>query len=124
MRRSGIRVIAMAPPFLRSPPSCTAPRCQRTNEYPPHHVVDPLLARYRDILRCVPETRNLLLRLEPELSDRLRAVAEVEGRTVSDVAREAIAELIERRRRDRKFMARLEENVARHERLLRAFRER
>jgi predicted transcriptional regulator len=62
--------------------------------------------------------------LEPELSDRLRAVAEVEGRTVSDVAREAIAELIERRRRDRKFMARLEENVARHERLLRAFRER
>jgi predicted transcriptional regulator len=72
----------------------------------------------------VPETRNLLLRLEPELSDRLRAVAEVEGRTVSDVAREAIAELIERRRRDRKFMARLEENVARHERLLRAFRER
>ena len=64
------------------------------------------------------------MRLEPELSDRLRAVAEVEGRTVSDVAREAIAELIERRRRDRKFMARLEENVARHERLLRAFRER
>ena len=63
------------------------------------------------------------MRLEPELSDRLRAVAEVEGRTVSDVAREAIAELIERRRRDRKFMARLEENVARHERLLRAFRE-
>jgi predicted transcriptional regulator len=62
--------------------------------------------------------------LEPDLSDRLRAVAEVEGRTVSDVAREAIAELIERRRRDRKFMARLEENVARHERLLRAFRER
>jgi predicted transcriptional regulator len=71
----------------------------------------------------MPETRNLLLRLEPELSDHLRAVAEVEGRTVSDVAREAIAELIERRRRDRKFLARLEENVARHERLLRAFRE-
>ncbi len=72
----------------------------------------------------MPATRNLLLRLEPELSDRLRAVAEVEERTVSDVAREAIAELIERRRRDRKFMARLQENVARHERLLRAFRER
>jgi hypothetical protein len=51
-------------------------------------------------------------------------VADVEGRTVSDVAREAIAELIERRRRDRKFMARLEANVARHERLLQAFHER
>ncbi|HEX4865042.1 MAG TPA: hypothetical protein VFV02_13305 [Acidimicrobiales bacterium] len=72
----------------------------------------------------MPETKNVLLRLDPELSDHLRAVAEVEGRTVSDVAREAIAELIEKRRRDRKFLAKLEENVARHERLLSAFRSR
>lgn len=72
----------------------------------------------------MPETKNVLLRLEPELSDHLRAVADVEGRTVSDVAREAIAELIEKRRRDKKFLAKLEENLARHERLLRAFRER
>lgn len=70
------------------------------------------------------ETKNVLLRLDPQLSDRLRAVAEVEGRTVSDVAREAIAELIEKRRRDRRFLAKLEDNVARHERLLQAFRER
>jgi predicted transcriptional regulator len=72
----------------------------------------------------VPETKNVLLRLDPELSDDLRAVAEVEGRTVSDVAREAIAELIDKRRRDKKFLIKLEENLARHERLLRAFRER
>jgi predicted transcriptional regulator len=72
----------------------------------------------------VPETKNLLLRLDPELSDDLRAVAEVEGRTVSDLAREAITEMVEKRRRDRKFLAKLEENLARHEQLLRAFRER
>lgn len=72
----------------------------------------------------MPETKNVLLRLDPELSDHLRAVADVEGRTVSDVAREAIAELIEKRRRDKRFIAKLEENVARHERLLTAFRER
>jgi predicted transcriptional regulator len=72
----------------------------------------------------MPETKNVLLRLDPELSDHLRAVADVEGRTVSDVAREAISELIEKRRRDKKFLAKLEENLARHERLLRAFRER
>ena len=72
----------------------------------------------------MPETKNVLLRLDPELSDHLRAVAEVEGRTVSDVAREAIAELIEKRRRDRKFLVKLEDNIARHEQLLRAFRER
>lgn len=70
------------------------------------------------------ETKNLLLRLDPELSDDLRAVAEVEDRTVSDLAREAIAQLIDRRRRDRKFLEKLEENLARHEQLLRAFRER
>jgi hypothetical protein len=40
------------------------------------------------------------------------------------VAREAISELIEKRRRDKRFLAKLEENVARHERLLTAFRER
>jgi predicted transcriptional regulator len=72
----------------------------------------------------VPETKNVLLRLDPELSDDLRAVAEVEGRTVSDVAREAIAELIDKRRQDKKFLVKLEENLARHEQLLRAFRER
>jgi predicted transcriptional regulator len=72
----------------------------------------------------MPETKNVLLRLDPELSDDLRAVAEVEGRTVSDVAREAIAELIDQRRRDKKFLMKLEENLARHERLLRAFRDR
>jgi predicted transcriptional regulator len=72
----------------------------------------------------MPETKNVLLRLDPELSDHLRAVADVEGRTVSDVAREAISELIEKRRRDKRFLAKLEENVARHERLLTAFRER
>lgn len=70
------------------------------------------------------ETKNLLLRLDPDLSDDLRAVADVEGRTVSDLAREAIAELVDKRRRDRKFLAKLEENLARHERLLREFRER
>jgi predicted transcriptional regulator len=69
-------------------------------------------------------TKNLLLRLDPELSDHLRAVAEVEERSVSDVAREAIAELIDRRGRDRKFLAKLEENLARHQKLLQAFRER
>ena len=40
----------------------------------------------------------MVLRLDPALAERLAAVAEVEGRTVSDVAREAIAALVEARR--------------------------
>src|SRR2546422_927055 len=54
----------------------------------------------------MPEsTRNMMLRLDPGLADRLQAVAEVEGRSVSDVVREAITvlavlELLDRNGRD------------------------
>jgi hypothetical protein len=47
----------------------------------------------------------------------------VEGRSVSDVAREAIAALVEQRRSDAQFSRLLEENLARHERSLRRLRE-
>jgi predicted transcriptional regulator len=63
-------------------------------------------------------TKNMVLRLDPALAERLAAVAEVEGRTVSDVAREAIAALVEARRADDRFLRLLDENLARHQRLL------
>jgi predicted transcriptional regulator len=68
-------------------------------------------------------TKNILLRLDPELAERLRAVAAVEGRSVSDVAREAIAALVEQRRTDQRFTRLLDENLARHEQTLRRLRE-
>jgi predicted transcriptional regulator len=69
------------------------------------------------------DTKNILLRLDPELAERLQTVAEVEGRSVSDVAREAIASLVERRRTDERFSRLLEESLARHERSLRRLRQ-
>ena len=60
----------------------------------------------------------MVLRLDPGLAERLEAVAEVEGRSVSDVVREAITELVEARRGDERFIRLLEENLARHKRLL------
>jgi hypothetical protein len=63
-------------------------------------------------------TKNMVLRLDPELAELLATVADVEGRSVSDVAREAIAALVEARRNDRRFRRMLEDNVARHQRLL------
>lgn len=63
-------------------------------------------------------TKNMVLRLDPALAERLAAVAEVEGRSISAVAREAIAELVEARRKDRRFRRLLEDNLARHQRLL------
>lgn len=68
------------------------------------------------------QTKNMVLRLEPSLAERVHAVAEVEGRSVSDVVREAVAALVEQRRRDERFQRLLEENLARHERLLALFR--
>ena len=63
-------------------------------------------------------TKNLLLRLDPELAGRLQTVADVEGRPVSDVVREAIATLVEQRRNDKRFLQLLEENLARHRQAL------
>ncbi len=60
----------------------------------------------------------MVLRLDPALAERLEAVAEVEGRSVSDVVREAIAALVEARRGDKRFIRLLEDNLARHKRLL------
>jgi predicted DNA-binding protein len=63
-------------------------------------------------------TKNLLLRLDPELAGRLQTVADVEGRPVSDVVREAIATLVEQRRSDEQFLRLLEDNLARHRQAL------
>jgi predicted transcriptional regulator len=63
-------------------------------------------------------TKNMVLRLDPDLADLLATVAEVEGRSVSDVAREAIAALVAARRADKRFRRQLEDNLARHQRLL------
>jgi predicted transcriptional regulator len=60
-------------------------------------------------------TKDMVLRLDPQLAARLRLVADVEGRSISDVAREAIAALVERRRRDKRFRRLLEESLARHQ---------
>ena len=68
-------------------------------------------------------TKNIVLRLDPELAERLQTVADVEGRSVSDVLREAVASLVEQRRTDERFIRLLEENVARHQRLLKALRD-
>ena len=63
-------------------------------------------------------TKNLLLRLDPELAGRVQTVADVEGRPVSDVVREAIAALVEQRRGDKRFLRLLEDNLARHRQAL------
>jgi predicted transcriptional regulator len=68
-------------------------------------------------------TKNLLLRLDPELAERLQTVAEVEGRSVSAVVCEAIASLVEQRRTDKRFRALLDDNLARHQRVLELFRD-
>jgi predicted DNA-binding protein len=69
------------------------------------------------------ETKNMVLRLDPELAERLQVIAEVEGRPVSEVVREAIRELVEARRKDERFLQLLEDNLARHRRVLKALRD-
>jgi predicted DNA-binding protein len=59
-------------------------------------------------------TKNMLLRLDHELAELLQTVADVEGRPVSDVVREAITALVEQRRNDTRFLQLLDDNLARH----------
>lgn len=68
-------------------------------------------------------TKNLLLRLDPGLAGSLETVAEVEGRSVSDVVREAITTLVEQRRSDKQFLRLLEDNLARHRQALELLRD-
>jgi predicted transcriptional regulator len=65
------------------------------------------------------KTKNLLLRLDPALAEELQAVAEVEGRPVSEIVREAIRGLVEARRSDDEFQARLRTVAKEQQRLLR-----
>ncbi len=68
-------------------------------------------------------TKNLLLRLDPGLAERLETVAEVEGRSISDVVREAITALVEQRRGDKRFLRLLDDNLARHQQALKLLRD-
>jgi hypothetical protein len=68
-------------------------------------------------------TKNLLLRLDHDLAGRLQTVAEVEGRSVSDVVREAITALVDQRRGDKRFLRLLDDNLARHQRALELLRD-
>ena len=64
----------------------------------------------------------MVLRLDPALAERLEAVAEVEGRSVSDVVREAIAALVAARQQDERFIRLVEDNLTRHQRILEMLR--
>jgi predicted DNA-binding protein len=68
-------------------------------------------------------TKNLLLRLDPDLAGRLQTVADAEGRSVSDVVREAIIKLVEQRRSDTRFLRLLDDNLARHRQALELLRD-
>jgi Arc/MetJ-type ribon-helix-helix transcriptional regulator len=68
-------------------------------------------------------TKNMVLRLDHELAEQLQLVAEAERRSVSEVVREAIAEAVERRRGDERFIRLLEEHLRRHRRLLELLRD-
>ena len=80
-----------------------------------------VISRYQRGGRCGP--RTWCCGWIPAWAERLEAVAEVEGRSVSDVVREAIAALVEARQQDERFIRLLEDNVARHQRLLQMLRD-
>lgn len=65
-----------------------------------------------------PDTKSMTLRIDQDLASKVRTIADVEETTVSDVIRDALAEHVERRRRDPEFQAMLKRNLRRHGELL------
>ena len=64
------------------------------------------------------DTKNMTLRMDERLAEKVQTIADVEGTTVSNVIRDALAEHVERRRRDPDFQAMLQRNLQRHQQLL------
>ena len=64
------------------------------------------------------DMKNMTLRMDERLAEKVQTIADVEGSTVSDVIRDALAEHVERRRRDPEFQAMLQRNLQRHQQLL------
>ena len=64
------------------------------------------------------DTKSMTLCIDETLAERVRTIAEVEDTTVSGVIGDALAEHVERRRRDPKFQTMLKRNLRRHQELL------
>jgi post-segregation antitoxin (ccd killing protein) len=78
-----------------------------------------MLSWYLDTKKERVMTRkNMTLRLPAEQADELEAVARAEGISVSDAVREAIAEHIERKRKDKAFRERLKKVMERDREIL------
>lgn len=65
------------------------------------------------------DIKSMTLRLDGELVNKVRTIAEVEETTVSDVIRDALADHVEKRRRDPEFQVMLKRNLRHHQELLR-----
>lgn len=64
------------------------------------------------------ETRSFTLRLPATLADELATVAEIDSVPVQQAVRDAVAEHIEARRKDRAFQERLRASAERHREIL------
>ena len=60
----------------------------------------------------------MTIRLDEEQAEQLAAIAQTEGVSVSQAIREAIAELVEARRKDAAFQERLRASVERNRKIL------
>ena len=63
-------------------------------------------------------TKSMTLRIDDDQAELLEAVARVEGSTVSEVVRAAIADRVEDRRNDKAFRKRLSQIVKQDRELL------
>jgi len=86
-------------------------RCARERRVEQHY--GSLVAWYHGGM-----TKNMTVRLPDDLAADAEALARVEGQSVNETVKQALAEAVERRRKDPKFRARLRRIVEEDQELL------
>ena len=71
------------------------------------------MVRYHDTM-----TKNMTVRLPDDLAADAEALARVEGKSVNELVKDALADTVERRRRDPKFKARVRQIIEEDRELL------
>jgi predicted transcriptional regulator len=74
-----------------------------------------------DIEGTPVSTKNMTLRLDPELAARVEALAEIESIPMAQVVRDALSSHVERRKREPEFQNKLKIQLARQSEIERMF---
>lgn len=99
--------------MCRSPATASPPATQQVPLAIPSSAAAALTPRYHGVM-----TKNLTVRLPDDLAADAEAIARAEGTSLNETIKDALAEAVDRRRKDPEFKRRLRDIVEQDRELL------